>query len=77
MVTTIQLNEGVKMALENMKCDPGETYEEVIVKLMNNNEKQKRLQRELLIEGCKTMAKDSLRITKEFEHIDSEIDIEW
>ena len=77
MITTIQLKGEVKTALENMKCEPGETYEEVIVKMIDDIERQKKLQRELLIEGCKVMAKDSLRITKEFEHVDSELNVEW
>lgn len=66
MVTTIQLNEDVKKALDGMKSDK-ETYEEVIVNLMKSAEKQKRKQRELLIEGCKEMAEESLKIAKEWE----------
>lgn len=76
MITTIQLNESVKRALDRMKS-PKQTYEEVIVSMMRQIEEQKRNQRELLIEGCKEMAKDSLRIAKEFEAADSEIDWEW
>ena len=34
-------------------------------------------QRELLIEECNEMTKDSLRITKEWEIVDAEIDWEW
>ena len=77
MITTIQLNKNVKKSLDRMKETGRETYEEVIVKMMNQVEEQKRKQRELLIEGCKEMAKDGLRITKEFEAADSEIDWEW
>ena len=77
MITTIQLNKDVKNSLDRMKETSKETYEEVIVKIMQQVEEQKRKQRELLIEGCKEMAEDSLRITKEFEVADAEIDWEW
>lgn len=69
MVTTIQLNENVKNALDRMKTNK-ETYEEVILNLMKIVEKHKREQEELLIEGCKVMAEESLKITKEFEAIE-------
>ena len=77
MVTSIQLNEHVKSALDNLKNNTRETYEEVIVKMMNKLEEQKREKQELLIEGCKVMAEESLKITKEFQTTDSEIDWEW
>ncbi len=66
MVTTIQLNEKVKNALDKMKNNK-ETYEDVILSLMEIAEKCKREQEELLIEGYKEMAEESLRITKEWE----------
>lgn len=77
MITTIQIHENIKNALESLKETPKESYEEVIVKMMSKLEKQKREQRKLLIEGCKEMAEDSLKITKEFKHADAEIDWEW
>src|SRR3989339_426317 len=63
MVTTIQLNENVKNALDRLKTNK-ETYEEIILKLMQIAEKQKREQEELLIEGCKEMYNDMLEIKK-------------
>ena len=66
MVTTIQLNEDVKKALDRMKSNK-ETYEEVILNLMKIAEKHKREQEQLLIEGCKEMYDDMLKITKEWE----------
>jgi predicted CopG family antitoxin len=66
MVTTIQLNENVKNALDRMKTNK-ETYEEVILNLMKIAEKNKRKQEELLIEGYKEMAEESLKIAKEWE----------
>ena len=66
MVTTIQLNEDVKNALKRMKSNK-ETYEEVILNLMKIAEKHKREQEQLLIEGYKEMADESLRIAREWE----------
>jgi hypothetical protein len=66
MVTSIQLNENVKNALDRMKSNK-ETYEEVILNLMKTAEKCKREQEQLLIEGYKEMAEDSLKTAKEWE----------
>lgn len=77
MVTTIQLNEKVKDRLEQLKESRNQTYEDVILMLMQFVEQQKREQEELLIEGCKEMAEDSLRITKEWENTDRTLDWEW
>ena len=75
MVTTIQLNENVKKALDRLKSNK-ETYEDVIINLMETAEKCKREQEELLIEGCKEMAEESLKITKEWEATDVTLDYE-
>jgi len=76
MVTTIQLNEDVKNALDRMKTNK-ETYEQVILNLMKIAEKCKREQEQLLIEGYKEMAEESLKINKEFEPIEEDFDWEW
>ena len=76
MVTTIQLNEDVKNALDRMKTNK-ETYEQVILNLMKTVEKCKREQEQLLIEGYKVMAKDMIEINKEWEVVDSDINWEW
>ncbi len=76
MVTTIQLNENVKKALDRIKSDK-ETYEQVIINLMKQVEEQKRKQKELLIEGYKEMAEESLKIAKEFEAIEDLSKWEW
>jgi len=76
MVTTIQLNENVKKALDRMKSNK-ETYEELILNLMKIAEKHKREQEQLLIEGCREMAEENLKITKEFEAIENLKDWEW
>ena len=77
MVTTIQLNENVKAALDRMKEKNSETYEEVIVKMMKLIEEKKRRRVELLIEGCKVMAKHDLEIVKEWEAVENLDDWEW
>ena len=76
MITTIQLNENVKNALDRMKNNK-ETYEEVILNLMKIVEVSKREQEQLLIEGCKAMAGENLKITKEFEAIEDLKNWEW
>lgn len=76
MVTTIQLNENVKRSLDKLKSNK-ETYEEVILNLMKLAERNKEEQEKLLIEGCKVMAKENIKITKEFEAIENLDDWEW
>ena len=75
MVTTIQLNEEVKNALDRLKANK-ETYEQVILNLMKIAEKCKREQEHLLIEGYKEMAEESLRIAKEWVATDATLDWE-
>jgi predicted CopG family antitoxin len=76
MVTTIQLSENVKSSLDRLKSKK-ETYEDVIVNLMRCAEENKKEQEQLLIEGCKEMAEDMIRINKEWEVVDADIDWEW
>ena len=76
MITTIQIHENVKNELDKFKSDK-ESYEDVILSLMRFSEKSKRSQKELLIEGCKAMAEENLKITKEFEGIEDLSDWEW
>lgn len=77
MVTTIQLNENVKKSLDRMKETGKETYEEIIVKMMRTIEEQKRRYIDLMIEGAKETADESLEITKGFDAIDEDFDWEW
>jgi uncharacterized protein YigA (DUF484 family) len=77
MITTIQLNENIKNQLERLKESRNQTYEEVILNLMKLAEQNKRKQKELLIEGYKETAKESLRICKEWEAVDAELNVEW
>lgn len=75
-ITTIQIREKVKNQLDKLKINK-ESYEEIIINLMKIVEKQKREQEQLLIEGYKEMAEESLKITKEFEAIEEDFDWEW
>jgi len=77
MITTIQIHENVKRELDRLKESRKETYEELIMRLMEFAEIQKRKQISLMIEGCKEMAGESLKISKEFENIGSNRDWEW
>lgn len=74
MITTIQIRESVKSQLDRIKQSERQTYEEVIVALIKAVELQKRKQEELLIEGCKVMAEENLRICKEWETTDATLD---
>ena len=76
MVTTIQLNENVKSQLDKLKSNK-ETYEDVILKMINQIDEQKRKHVGLMIEGAKETAEESLKITKEFEAIEGDFDWEW
>jgi len=76
MVTTIQLNENVKRILDRLKTGK-ETYEEVILNMIKTIEEQKKKREELLIEGCKEMAEENLKITKEFEVTENLGNWEW
>ena len=75
MITSIQIRENVKNQLEKLK-QSNQTFEEVIIALIKSAELQKRKQEELLIEGCKVMAEESLRICKEWETTDATLDWE-
>ncbi|MEX0920158.1 MAG: hypothetical protein WDZ69_01080 [Candidatus Pacearchaeota archaeon] len=69
MVTSIQLNEDVKKALDRLKIGK-ETYESIIIKMLNQVEKKEMERKELMIEGAKEMAEGNLKITREFESIE-------
>ena len=77
MITTIQINNNVKDILNKMKETGKESYEDIIIKMIHIVEAQKRKQKELLIEGCKEMVEESLKITKEFETIENLENWEW
>jgi len=72
-ITTIQVHEEAKRALDRIKGS-GESYEEAVLKLIEIVESQKKSQEKLMIEGCKEMAEESLKICNEFKYADAEID---
>jgi len=74
MITTIQIRESVKNQLDKIKQTERQTYEEVILALIKAAELQRRNQEDLLIEGCKVMAEESLKICKEWETTDATLD---
>ena len=76
MITTIQLKDETKNSLSQIK-QQGETYEALIIRMMQLLELKRRNQEELLIEGCKAMAEEDLKIAKEFEAIEDLDDWEW
>jgi len=73
MITTIQIHQTTKKQLEKLKDSKNESYEKVIITLLNGVQEQKRKNKELLIEGYKEMAKDSLEINEEW----SSTDLDW
>lgn len=73
MITTIQIRESVKDQLDRIKQSDRQTYEDVIIELMRSVDVHRRYREELLIEGCKAMAEESLRICKEWENTDAKL----
>jgi len=73
MATTIQIHEKIKLRLDDLKQER-ESYEDVIVNLIEKVEKQKKDQTSLLIQGYKEMAQESAKITKEWSSIDKDWD---
>lgn len=76
MVTTIQLTEHVKSELDNLRKEK-ETYEEIIISLLQSAQESKKRQEELLIEGCKEMYNDTKKINKDWEIVNSSDEWEW
>ncbi len=74
MLTTIQLNETVKMQLNRMKNTNKQTYEDVIVEMINKLEKQKRKKINLLKEGYREMQKEIILVNKEWSSVDADWD---
>ena len=75
-ITSIQIRENVKNQLDRIKTIR-QSYEEVIVNLLKETEEKRRNEKELLIEGCKEMAVESLKITKDWETTDASLDWKW
>lgn len=69
MITTIQLKEEVKMILSKMKTG-NETYEDVIIELINNS----KMNKDLLKEGYLEMAFETKKINEEWSQSDESWD---
>ena len=67
MTSTIQLSNKVKETLALYKQSPRESYEDVILNLIKLSEIQKRKQKELIIQECKEMGEEYLKLAKEGE----------
>ncbi len=76
-ISTIQIRQNIKNLLDEMKEKSNESYEDVIIKMIQTIDKEKRQQESLLIESCKKMAEESLKIAKEFETIENLDNWEW
>lgn len=71
MVTTIQLNECVKQELEHFKTSKQDTYEMVIKYLVKTARECKRANKQLLVQGYKEMASESLKVSKDWDSADA------
>jgi len=72
-LTTIQMHTGVKRALDRVK-DHKESYEEAVLKLIEKVESQRVSQEKLMVEGCKEMAGESLKVLKDWSAAETDWD---
>lgn len=77
MVSTIQISNSTKNILSNFREIPKQTYEEIILNLIRLVEIQRRKKEKLIIEGCKEMTEENLKICEEFKYVDAENLPEW
>lgn len=77
MVSTIQISNKVKETLARYKVHRRDSYEDVIVNLILKVEGEKENMEKLMIEGCKEMAEENIKISKDFENSDFENLPEW
>lgn len=66
-ISTIQLNENVKKMLLGMKEKPGESYENIIVKLIEEKKRNKKELAMLLKEQCEEMYGEDIKVAKEWD----------
>ena len=64
--TTIQIHEKSKRELDKLKEYSRETYEDVIIKLIDMFKSQRVAQLKRMAEGYKEMAEDSKKIVREW-----------
>lgn len=66
-ISTIQLNENVKRMLAEMKEKSSDSYENIIVKLIEEKKKNKKELAMLLKEQCEEMYGTDIEIAKEWD----------
>jgi CRISPR/Cas system CSM-associated protein Csm2 small subunit len=76
-ISTIQIRNNVKDDLDRLREKSNDSYENIIARLIDIAEQQKRKNEELLIEGCKEMAEDMIKINRGWESADNALDWEW
>jgi len=74
MITTIQLNDDVKMALSKMKISNKETYEDVIVRMIKQIDESKNDKVDILKKGYEEMSQTSSSINDEWSSADKQWD---
>lgn len=67
MITTIQLDESTKNSLSKLRNSSKETYEDVIINLIKISGMQKMKNEKLLIQECKEMREENLKVSKEWD----------
>lgn len=72
MVSSIQLRHKVKETLASYRTYPKQSYEEVILNLIAEVEKNNRANENLLVEGYKEMANFDLKLCEELSGCDSD-----
>lgn len=77
MISSIQVSDKLKKTLNNFRASPKESYEQIILKLINEIENQKSDYEKRLIEECQAISDESLRITKDFESIEDLDNWKW
>ena len=80
MITSIQLHKDIKFQLKSMK-KPKESYEEVISRLIADNELTEKRKEEKLIQEYSEMneefTEEIKQITEDFKYADAELVWEW
>ena len=77
MITTIQLSKNAKDSLAKLRTSNKQTYEDIVLGLIKLAETEKRKQEKLMIEGCREMSEENLKITEEFESAEDLSKWEW
>ena len=66
-ISTIQLNENVKKMLVELKEKPNESYEDIIVKLVEEKKRNKKELTMLLKEQCEEMYGEDIKTAREWD----------